>query len=287
MVFPMMLIGISLLYFTLVEIKDAPGIKEKIKYITVQLRLLWLVLIVISTMSQSLYGQSLPRDDYFNNEIEQRTFDTKNWETIIKDINYTHSEELRNEDTTDPAQSGRGNTNSGNNSSTSRNFGSASPFWVMFFKVLAVIIAVGVVGILLYHLIGGGPLFAPSNKKIPQSDEPISLEEIEANIHESDLDRHIREAIEGKNYALAIRLYYLAIIKELSLNRWIKWKRDKTNKDYLREMRNTNLFKPYREVTRIFERAWYGQSELVEQDFQNLKPQFVDMINQAKKLRSD
>ena len=47
----------------------------------------------------------------------------------------------------------------------------------------------------------------------------------EEHIYESDLDRFIREATEQGNYALAIRLYYLAIIKELSLNRTILWKK--------------------------------------------------------------
>ena len=139
------------------------------------------------------------------------------------------------------------------------------------------------VAILLVHLLGGGGILAPRSRKIPVGTENISIEEIEANIHESDLDRHIRESIEQKNYALAIRLYYLAIIKEMSLNKWIKWKRDKTNKDYLREVSNTDLFKPYRNATRIFERVWYGQSELGEQDFLNMKPNFVDLINQAKR----
>ncbi len=39
LIYPMILIGISFLYFTLVEIKDAPAIKEKIKYIGIGKRI--------------------------------------------------------------------------------------------------------------------------------------------------------------------------------------------------------------------------------------------------------
>ncbi len=39
LIYPMMLIGVSMQYFTLVEIKDAPGIKERIKYIGLEKRI--------------------------------------------------------------------------------------------------------------------------------------------------------------------------------------------------------------------------------------------------------
>ena len=55
-------------------------------------------------------------------------------------------------------------------------------------------------------------------------------EKIEENIHESDLDKFIKQAESEEKYNLAIRLYYLAIIKELSLGKLIKWKRNKTNR---------------------------------------------------------
>ena len=232
----------------------------------------------------SAYSQTLPRDDYYNSELKQHQFDQQKWESITEGLDYNNFDPADGDEETDQHQGNQSSSNhSGSNSSTRRSMGSASPFWIGFFKVLAFIIAIGVIAIILIHLVGGGALMRPKSKKIPMSDQTIDIEDIEANIHESDLDRHIRAAIEQKNYALAIRLYYLAIIKELSLSKKIKWKRDKTNKDYLREMRNTKLFQPYREVTRIFERAWYGQTEIQEPDFQKIKPQFVNLIEQAKR----
>lgn len=235
-------------------------------------------------MTTTLSSQTLPSNEYYNSEVQPRPFNQEQWQNITEGLNYTHVIEDREGDQTDIQRQNQSNTNhSGSNQTSRRHSGSTSPFWVTFFKILAILIAVGVVAILLVHLLGGGGILAPRSRKIPVETENVSIEEIEANIHESDLDRYIRESIEQKNYALAIRLYYLAIIKEMSLNKWIKWKRDKTNKDYLREVRNTHLFKPYRNTTRIFERVWYGQSELGEQDFLNMKPNFVDLINQAKR----
>ncbi len=243
-------------------------------------------LFIVLAVASFCYAQTLPRDDYFNSEQDTRQFNQNKWGEIKDGLSYSNFESKDDDETlTDQQQANRSSTNhSESNERNIRRFsGDPSPFWLMFFKVLAILMLIGLVAIILVNVLGGGNLFVPKSRKIKETNEVVTLEDIEANIHESDLDRHIREAIEQKNYTLAIRLYYLAIIKELSLNRWIKWKRDKTNKDYLREMRNTNLFKPYREVTRIFERAWYGQSDLGEQDFQRMKPQFVDMINQAKR----
>ena len=263
--------------------------KKKIKHSTLLISDGWSIrcftLFIALTMTVAIFGQTLPREEYFNSEVKPRQFDQEKWKSVTQDLDYTEAAKSRGDDRADQEKSNRSNTNHSGSNQFSNNIysGTASPFWIGFFKVLAVLIAVGVLAILLVHLLGGGGLFAPRSKKIPISTENISIEDIEANIHESDLDRHIRESIEQKNYTLAIRLYYLAIIKELSLNRWIRWKRDKTNKDYLEEVRNTDLFKPYREVTRIFERAWYGQSDLGEEDFQNIKPRFVEMIDRAKR----
>jgi hypothetical protein len=96
------------------------------------------------------------------------------------------------------------------------------------------------------------------------------------------LERFIREAVDQQKYALAIRLYYLAIIKELSLSKLIKWKRDKTNWSYLNEVRTTALSQPFRETTRIFERVWYGEGTLDEKEFLSIKPKFDQLIKAAK-----
>ena len=111
---------------------------------------------------------------------------------------------------------------------------------------------------------------------------PTDIEVIEENIYESDLEDFIQQATQQKNYNLAIRLFYLAIIKELSLAKLIKWKRDKTNKDYLNEMRGTELYSSFREQTQIFERIWYGESNLQQTDYANLAGAFQKLLNSAK-----
>lgn len=122
----------------------------------------------------------------------------------------------------------------------------------------------------------------PRNRKVNTAELlGLSLEDIEENFQELALEDFIRNAIERKEFALAIRLYYLAVLKELAAQELIRWKKDKTNLDYIREMRPTELGAPFREITRIFEWAWYGQQPVSEADFNLLEPKMKFFLQQV------
>lgn len=150
---------------------------------------------------------------------------------------------------------------------------------LVFLSVVAVAV---IIGLLLKHLLGIEIL--PRDKKIGNRAAvgTLRLEDIEQNIHESDLDRFIREALQEKQYALAIRLYYLAILKELSLAKVIRWKRDKTNRQYLQEIKSTALSDSFAEATQIFEWAWYGSHQLTAKDYARLAPKFKAIVEQVR-----
>lgn len=221
----------------------------------------------------------LPRDEYFNKKIEPRSFDKTKWKSLTKDFSYEEDGAVKESSTHRRANTtGEGEPEEEEEAPV----GKMSPFWAAVFKWTIVGMAISIFAVLLYNVLGAGSIFKPKGKKISTKKDTFSIETIEANIHESDLDQHIQEALQQNNYTLAIRLYYLAVIKELSLNKLIKWKRDKTNRDYLREMRPTALFTPYQDTTRIFERVFYGNVTIQEQDFVLLKPRFIDLLEKIK-----
>ena len=117
-----------------------------------------------------------------------------------------------------------------------------------------------------------------SNKKVDKSSLQYSIERAEENIHEADLEDFARHALDKKDYKLAIRLYFLQILKHLSSNNFIKWKRDKTNKEYVREMSGNNLFREFRTISRLFERVWYSDVEVKEHQFNLIRPRFLDFL---------
>ena len=221
-----------------------------------------------------------PREEYFGKEIKERKFDEEKWKEVTKDFDY--SETLGRQDEVDDDSLYESSGQNRGRGFDSNNGGQGASFWASIFKILFIIIVITVVAILIINVIESGNLFGPKNRKIKRPKSEYSIENIEDNIHESDLERFIREALADKNYTLAIRGYYLAIIKELSLSKKIKWKRDKTNKDYLKEMRQSNLFQLFREVTRIFEKVWYGEGVLEEKDYLVFKPKFERLVQAAQ-----
>ena len=154
---------------------------------------------------------------------DERAFDKTEWERVTKDIDYS-SDTAKERKKKDEKSTDQGGEAGGGGSSRFFEGGNASGIM----KFIIIVLAVVVVALLLRSLLG---LNKPKNKKINKV-QAIDLERIEENIHEANLDDFIRQALEQQNFALAIRLYYLAILKELSLKNTIHWKKDKTNKDY-------------------------------------------------------
>ena len=144
-------------------------------------------------------------------------------------------------------------------------------------KFLVIILGVGLLIFLLVRTLGNESLFSPRDKKL----KPVAntdLEKIEDNLEEAELDDPIRQAIAAGDYPLAVRLYYLAVLKDLSLSKKIKWKKDKTNGEYLRELSGTSIFIEMQKITLVFERIWYGKMELNKEDFLIVEELFLKMI---------
>lgn len=141
-----------------------------------------------------------------------------------------------------------------------------------FFQAMAVIIAVAAIAYGIWRM-----LEAPRNRLIARDGVAITLDNLDDYLHETDLDRFLREALSQGNYPLAVRLYYLQIIKSLSGKSAIRWSREKTNRDYLREMRGHPLAEPFREATRIYERVWYGNQALSAEEFATLEPKLKNL----------
>ncbi|MEZ4893170.1 MAG: DUF4129 domain-containing protein [Saprospiraceae bacterium] len=156
------------------------------------------------------------------------------------------------------------------------NWNDSTRFWGELLQVLAIIIGIAGIAFAIYKT-----LQAPRNKKIIRAEDGtiITSENVDEYIHETDLERFLREAKAAENYPQCIRLYYLQIIKKLSESGAIKWSKEKTNRDYLREMRTHAHNAAFRDCTRTFEKAWYGNEEMDKSTFLNLEPGFTSFLS--------
>lgn len=205
-------------------------------------------------------------------KTEKQALDKEVWKRATEGIDYSADTAKDPKKKEEKEEAGK----SSNDTSSFFEGGNASGLM----KFLIILLAVVVVALLLRSLLG---LNKPKNKKVGKM-RAIDLEQIEENIHEANLEDFIRQAVEQQNFALAIRLYYLAILKELSLKNTIVWKKDKTNKDYLREMRSSAMFGAFRDLTAVFERVWYGESPIHIREFQQLEPKFRDLMHRINAI---
>lgn len=142
-----------------------------------------------------------------------------------------------------------------------------------FLQMVAIVLAVAGIAYGIYRM-----LKAPRNRLIAHDGVEITLRNLDEYLHETDLDRFLREALEKKDYTSAIRIYYLQIIKSLSDKNAIVWSREKTNRDYLRETRDYRLGDAFHAVTRAYERIWYGNQPLSAADYARLEPRFKNLL---------
>jgi Domain of unknown function (DUF4129) len=198
-------------------------------------------------------GQN-PQEAYLRKSVEQHIFDRGNWKALTKDIDYSKDKVEKQQK---PAAKKR-----------------TSPEFAAFFKYFAIVCGVAVLVWLIVNMAKGEALFGPRNRKLNPAASGIDLEAIEDNLPQAELQDPIRQAVLAGDYALAVRLHYLVLLKELSLKKHIKWQREKTNGEYLRELQASPLFPGVMEATLIFERVWYGKVTLEKEDFLHLEKKF-------------
>jgi len=141
-----------------------------------------------------------------------------------------------------------------------------------------------IVGILLLLLIRFF-LKVNSNSIVSNaSNKPVvSITEDEALIKHKDLIKLIEQAIDQKNYRLAIRFYYLNIIKQLEVNEFITWEQQKTNEDYIQEISKENIKSSFKDLTRLYDFVWYGNFEIDETKFVKVAANFEATTNLINK----
>lgn len=103
----------------------------------------------------------------------------------------------------------------------------------------------------------------------------LAYENLAEDIHEIDFDRAIGEAIDQRNFRLAVRLLYLKTIKQLTDAGQITYKPEKTNRQYVYELAHSPLQADFERLTSQFERVWYGDFSIDETQFSSLRTAFM------------
>ena len=185
---------------------------------------------------------------YQSEEIYLRDFNEGKWKAIVGDINFLEEPQQKEKEK------------------------QSRPWSGPLLRLISYTVVIGVILILIYYVLQ----YISFDEKIRRStvevdDEQSPVEDIAI----LDTRRLLEQAKRDKNYKLAVRLYYLELLKQLHARGAIAWKKDKTNREYLTELMSADFFfDEIRRLTNSYEAIWYGDHILGQNSFDTLSGRF-------------
>ena len=201
---------------------------------------------------------------YKEQKIVVRRFDDQKWKEIVRGVDYNET----------PRKVEKQEAESDSSPGNSMPWGGALLRLVSYGVVIAVILA-------LVYLVVKNMSFDMRIRRtrIATSDPEQAVDDIETLDLESSLERARKEG----NFKLVVRLYYLDLLKKLNEYGVIRWKKDKTNRDYLSEIYSSNFFfDDIRRLTLSYEAIWYGDHDLRQEAFRDLTDRFESVYEKIK-----
>lgn len=147
-------------------------------------------------------------------------------------------------------------------------------------RILPYLVLAAVLGFVVWLFIKLDP--AGSMLKEPQKPS-VLLSEDEKIIQREDISELIQNALKTKNYRLAVRYYYLLILRKLRENELIEYQFQKTNEEYLTEIKPAVLNEQFKNITRIYDFIWYGDFPVTETEFKKAEIAFQRIQTTLKK----
>lgn len=154
------------------------------------------------------------------------------------------------------------------------------PFGLIKFLMYAILICI--VGIVIYYIfknLGEFRWGKPKNTIKVQTTEEISDENLD-DIQSNNFEDLIAKAKAENDFRKAIRYYYLWILQKLVDRKLIKWNKDKTDLQYLEELKEHPIRYDFSKNAYIYDYAWYGGFELNQTEFDLAESLFLKTLKQ-------
>ena len=161
-------------------------------------------------------------------------------------------------------------------------FGSVQ-FWL---QIVIYILVIGLTAFFIYRFapfLFGGSRGRAKNKK---QDRVILGERIGAEESAADIFSEAEQLARDGNLRAAIRKGYIALLCDLSDRRIVRLARHKTNRDYLSDVRKSDvLYENMAGLTSNFERNWYGLRAAEQRDWEDFRNLYRQTIVSASSSR--
>lgn len=102
----------------------------------------------------------------------------------------------------------------------------------------------------------------------------------EISVSKDGFRQQAEAAFSSGDYRSAFRARYLHLLWLLEQKKLIRYRKDKTNHDYLKELKGNALYVPMQELTIYFDGIWYGMQPLSSPEYRRLS-QVLDQMERA------
>jgi len=218
-------------------------------------------LLPISSLAQDYY-----EDDVEGQAVTVRSFDEKKRKALVDNPEYLYERDKL-------VQTKRDNAGAENRANQN--------FWDFFLKDRVVglswaeilLYVLGIFGLLFFVLtflkVDVRGIFVKKATQIP-----VNFEDLGENLEELDFEGLIKKARSQGDFRSAVRLVFLETLNILTGAGYIKWKINKTNQDYLGELRLSRFREEFAKLTLNYEYVWYGDYEVDEKGFDSMEQTF-------------
>ena len=138
-------------------------------------------------------------------------------------------------------------------------------------KIILWILAFFLIGFIIYKLFLGENFFKRSRS---YNITDTQKEEEESISDPSAYDKLISQALMNKNYRLAVRYGFLQTLQMLSGSGLVQLSGDKTNYQYVNELRGKPYQNDFAALTLNYEYVWYGKFDISEDVYNRLRREY-------------
>lgn len=150
-------------------------------------------------------------------------------------------------------------------------------------KIILIILFIGIIGYIIYAIVSGNKGFKNySDDKL--KDTVIEQVLDEEKIEENDFDSLLQLALSKEEYRTALRIMFLKSLQILNQKEIILYAKNKTNYEYLSEIRKEKLKPIFQQASDSFSWIWYANThESVDQTvFLQLEPHFKALLKEVE-----
>jgi len=151
----------------------------------------------------------------------------------------------------------------------------------MFQKILAALfnfLGSGVGALLLWIIVGcvvlyvlyklflssDSFIFSKSNRVLAEQD---NAQQDDEDLASTNWELLFQQAVSNNDMRMAVRYSYKRLLQILQQKDLIQYRNDKTNYEYYNELNETDYKRPFRQLSRQYEYAWYGHFALTPHDY--------------------